>query len=184
MTTSAFDAACVVCVQRTTAHGMRRNSAGTGKRRQAAARTAQIVALEARADRVKDSNDIKRLQRAYGFYLDKAKWDDMADLFAADASVEYAQRRRVRRPGPHPRIPASKLGHDRIGLVEGEINNHMILQPVVHVAPDGMTAKARWRALIQTGQYKKTRVVGRGHLRESRTSRKTASGRSRSCTGT
>ena len=55
---------------------------------QAAARATQIAALEARADRVKDANDIKRLQRAYGFYVDKAQWDQVADLFAVDASVE------------------------------------------------------------------------------------------------
>jgi hypothetical protein len=127
----------------------------------AEARAAQIAALEARADRIKDANDIKRLQRAYGFYLDKAEWDQMADLFAADASVEYANegvyvgQNRIREY-------LKKLGGGKNGLIEGQINNHMILQPVVHVAPDGNTAKGRWRALIQTGQYKKSASWGEG----------------------
>ena len=126
-----------------------------------AARTAEIGTLEARVDRIQDANDIKRLQRAYGYYLDKGMWDDLADLFAADATAEYDQE------GVHVgqdkiRAFLRKLGNDRIGLVEGQINNHMILQPVVHVALDGMTAKARWRALIQTGQFKKEARWGEG----------------------
>jgi len=127
----------------------------------AGARAAQISALEARADRVKDANDIKRLQRAHGFYLDKAEWDQMADLFAADASVEYANegvyvgQNRIREY-------SKRLGGGHNGLVEGQLDNHMILQPVVHVASDGNTAKGRWRALIQVGQYKKSASWGEG----------------------
>jgi hypothetical protein len=125
------------------------------------ARATEITALEARADRIKDSNDIKRLQRAYGFYLDKAQWDQMADLFAANASVEYANEG-VYVGQDHIRAYLKKLGGDHNGLVEGQLNNHLILQPVVHVAPDGNTAKGRWRALIQTGQYKKSASWGEG----------------------
>jgi hypothetical protein len=124
-------------------------------------RKAQIAALEARADRIKDSNDIKRLQRAYGFYLDKAQYDELADLFAADASVEYANegvyvgQNRIREY-------LHRLGNNHIGLTEGQLNNHMLLQPVVHVAPDGLTAKARWRAIIQIGRLKELALWGEG----------------------
>ena len=128
---------------------------------QAAARKAQIAALEARADLIQDSNDIKRLQRAYGFYLDKGMWDDVADLFASDATAEYANEG-VYIGQEHIRAYLHKLGHDHIGLALGELNNHMLLQGVVHVAPDGLAARARWRALIQVGQYKKSALWGEG----------------------
>src|SRR5262245_32389255 len=62
---------------------------GNAQKSAPSARQTEIAALEARVDRIKDANDIKRLQRAYGFYVDKGKWDDVADLFAADATVEY-----------------------------------------------------------------------------------------------
>ena len=124
-------------------------------------RTAQIAALEVRAERIEDSNDIKRLQRAYGFYLDKAQWDQMADLFTANASVEYANEG-VYVGQDRIREYLKKLGGGHNGLVEGQLNNHLILQPVVHVAPDGETAKGRWRALIQMGQYKKSASWGEG----------------------
>src|SRR5512139_3905618 len=52
--------------------------------------TGEIRVLEKRADLIADANDIKRLQRAYGFYWDKGMWDDVADLFTADATIEYA----------------------------------------------------------------------------------------------
>jgi SnoaL-like domain len=138
-----------------------KQSGAQAEEQQTAVRRAEIAKLEARADLIKDANDIKRLQRAYGYYLDKGQWDDMADLFAADATAEYAHdgvyvgQNRIRGY-------LRKLGQDRIGLSEGEINNHMILQPVVHVAPDGMTAKARWRALIQVGKYKENASWGEG----------------------
>jgi hypothetical protein len=134
---------------------------GQPSARQLEARKQQIAALEARADLIKDSNDIKRLQRAYGFYLDKGMWDDLADLFARDGSAEYGFDG-VYIGQDHIRTYLRKLGHDRIGLVDGEINNHMILQGVVHVAPDGTSARARWRALIQAGEYKKRAVWGEG----------------------
>ncbi len=124
-------------------------------------RTEQIRALEARADRLRDANDIKRLQRAYGFYVDKGMWDDVTDLFTEDATAEYANegvyvgQRRIR-------SYLHALGHDHIGLAFGEINNHMILQPVVHVAPDGGTARGRWRTLIQAGQFKASASWGEG----------------------
>ncbi|HMB74051.1 MAG TPA: nuclear transport factor 2 family protein, partial [Gammaproteobacteria bacterium] len=36
---------------------------------------------------------------------------------------------------------------------EGQLYNHMIIQSVVNVDPDGRTAKGRWRALIQLGEH-------------------------------
>lgn len=125
------------------------------------ARKAQIAALEARADLVRDENDIRRLQRAYGFYLDKGLWDDLADLFAPDGTAEYGLDG-VYIGQDHIRTYLRKMGNDRIGLAPGEINNHMILQGVVHVAPDGTSARARWRALMQTGEYRKAANWGEG----------------------
>jgi len=48
------------------------------------------------------------------------------------------------------------------GLTEGTLQNHLQLQGVIHVAPDGKTAKGRWRALIQTAQWQKGAMMGEG----------------------
>ncbi len=121
----------------------------------------RILRLEARTARVHDANDIKRLQRAYGYYVDAGLWDEVADLFADDASVEYgldgvySSRERIREY-------LYALGDGRSGLAEGRLNEHLQLMPVVTVAPDGMTARGRWRALILAGQYGESAAWGEG----------------------
>src|SRR5207244_2512552 len=112
-------------------------------------------------DRLRDANDVKRLQRIYGYYIDKGMWDDVADLFTSDATAEYANEG-VYVGQPKIRSYLRKLGHDQIGLTFGEMHNHLILQPVVHVALDGATAKGRWRTLIQAGQFKQNATWGEG----------------------
>lgn len=121
----------------------------------------EVAGLETRAARVEDVSDIERLQRAYGYYLDAAQWDQMADLFADDGSIEigldgvYRGKERVRQY-------LHALGHGHTGLSYGELNTHMILQPVIDLAPDGRTAKGRWRAVIMTGTYGKSAYWGEG----------------------
>ena len=44
----------------------------------------------------------------------------------------------------------------------GQLFNHMILQGVVHVADDGLSANGRWRALIQIGDYGKSATWAEG----------------------
>lgn len=127
----------------------------------AAALARQIETLELRKQRIQDSNDIKRLQRAYGYYVDHAMWDEVADLFADQGSIEigldgvYIGKERVREY-------LYALGNGRSGLAEGELNEHMQLMPVVTVAPDGKTAKARWRGLIMAGRLGEGAFWGEG----------------------
>ena len=126
-----------------------------------AALGAEIRRLESRRARIQDSNDIKRLQRAWGYYLDEGLWDEAADLFAREGSIEfgldgvYAGRERVR-------AYLYALGGGRSGLAEGELNEHLQLMPVVTVAPDGMSAKGRWRGLILAGKLGEHAVWGEG----------------------
>ena len=43
---------------------------------------------EMRIARVKDYEELENLQSAYGYYLDKNLWNDLADLFARDGRSE------------------------------------------------------------------------------------------------
>jgi hypothetical protein len=112
----------------------------------------ELSALEHEMQLLEDSKAIKRLQRAYGYYLDKKLGHEMANLFAdaPSTSVEYGNA------GVYVGKQRIAQYLDRLvgsGLSEGELFNHMILQGVVHVADDGMTAKGRWRALIQIAEH-------------------------------
>ena len=111
----------------------------------------QLAQLERDAGRIEDANAVKRLQRAYGYYIDQAQWDQVADLFAPNASIEigldgvYVGQKRIREY-------LRTLGGGSLGLKQGQLNEHLELQPVVNVSDDGLTAKARWRAFIMMGE--------------------------------
>jgi hypothetical protein len=103
--------------------------------------------LSARAQRLSDEIEVTNLQHAYGYYVDRKMWDDVAELFAVDGTMEiglqgvYVGRKSIRR-GLNAFGPA--------GLSEGEINDHIHLQTIVTVSPDGRTARARGTELGMT----------------------------------
>lgn len=121
----------------------------------------QIAELETRAQRLKDINAIKRLQRAYGYYLDNAMWDEILDLFSDDSTFEialdgvYIGKESIRKY-------LYALSGSGPGLAAGVLNEHFQLQPVIDVAADGNTAMGRWRALIMSGTYGESATWGEG----------------------
>ena len=106
----------------------------------------RMADLAARAQRLSDEIDVTNLQHAYGYYVDRKLWDDVADLFASDGTMEiglqgvYAGRASIRRG-------LNALG--RTGLAEGETNDRIHLQTIVTVLPDG--ARARGTELGMSG---------------------------------
>jgi hypothetical protein len=121
----------------------------------------QLAQLGGEAARIDDASAIRRVQRAYGYYLDQGLWDEMAELFAADGTIEigldgvYVGQKRVREY-------LYALGGGKKGLKQGQLNEHIALQPVIHVAADGQTAKGRWRAVIMNGQLGESAAWGEG----------------------
>lgn len=121
----------------------------------------QIAALEQRKSLLEDANGVKRLQRAYGYYVDRGLWDQVADLFADDGTLEIGLDG-VYIGKDHVRQYLYALGNGHEGLAEGQLNEHMQVMPVITVAPDGKTAKGRWRAIIMAGQLGKDAFWGEG----------------------
>jgi hypothetical protein len=115
---------------------------------------AQIAALTLRVEKLEGVRAVKKLQRAFGYYVDRGLWQEAADLFTADGTIEigldgvYVGPQRI-----HDYL--EKLGGGQPGLVYGQLNEFVTLQPVIDVAADGRSAKARWRDLGMLGQYKK-----------------------------
>jgi hypothetical protein len=116
---------------------------------------AELEALRAEVAALRDKDAIITLQTAYGYYVDKAQWDEAADLFARGATLEIAARGQFR-------------GQDRIraylhalpALNEGTVFNHMQLQPLITV--DGDAAKGRWRAIMEVGFAGRESLCGEG----------------------
>ncbi len=111
---------------------------------------ARLRTIEARAARVDDVNQLENLQRSYGYYLDKMLWNQVVDLFADNGTMEIGPSG-VYEGRDSIEAYLYSLSEGELGPLEGVLYNHFQLQPIVTVAPDGLTAKARWRTLIQLG---------------------------------
>ena len=101
----------------------------------------RLMALDREITELEDINAIKKLLRTFGLYSDKQLWSAAADLFAADGTIEvggqgvYVGRDRIREflalSGPETPQPR-------------RLFDHMQLQPIVHLAADGTSARGRW----------------------------------------
>lgn len=135
---------------------------------QTPAEQARIAALEARivkaadaAERLEDVAQIRRLQNAYGYYLDRGLWSQAAELFADDATIEFGNEG-VYVGKPRIRQYFQRLGGGRTGLAPGALNSRYFLMPVITLAADGKTAMGRWKDMSMTGQFQKAAEWGDG----------------------
>lgn len=109
---------------------------------------ADLAELHARLRRLAEESEVQNLQNAYGYYVDRKMWDDVADLFAAEGTLELGRNgvfvgpAQVRR-GLEAMGPA--------GLGDNQLNDHAQLCAVVTVAPDGLSARARGFELAMVG---------------------------------
>lgn len=117
--------------------------------------SARIDRLEAAIERAEDVSAIKRLQKAYGYYLDKGMWTDLAEFFHDDAVANYPAgvfngKESIRE---HLYRNVGSVAMGEVGLGDNRLYNHMNIQPVVHLNPEGGTAEGRWRAMAMFGRY-------------------------------
>jgi SnoaL-like domain len=110
----------------------------------------RIVTLEGRLRVLEDIEEIKKLQRIYGYYLDNKLWDEVVDLFSDHTeSISIGNRGLYLEKKGVDTFFKKVFGGGKSGRQPRELHNHMQLQGVVNVDPGGKTAKGRWRALIQ-----------------------------------
>ncbi len=129
-----------------------------------AAKAPTISDLEAIANKyeqeiavLKSHEELENLQAIYGYYIDKGLWAQAASLFAKDGTYEFGQRGVYVGPA-HIRKALALFGPE--GLEPGQLNNYMMLQPIIDVAPDNKTAKARWRSDVLLARDGKGRWGG------------------------
>lgn len=103
-----------------------------------------------------DVNAVRRLQYAYGYFIDKSQYNEVVDLFADDGEVWFLGG-----------IYKGKEGVERLyierfrkqftdnhnGPRYGWLLDHPQLQMIVDVAPNRKTAKVRGRSMMQAGTH-------------------------------
>ena len=120
---------------------------------------AEVALMQQEVTRLEAENEIENLQRIFGFYFDKNQWTQAADLFTADATLEWGGS------GVYE-------GKDRIlayfqtwgaeGPQQGVLNDHMQLQPVITIDADGTTAHGRWHHFSQEAVHGESHHWGTG----------------------
>lgn len=124
----------------------------------------KIGKLEALADqkqlqlsRTRSVRAIENLQAMYGYYFDKGQWKQASDLFAKDGSWEFGQSGVYVSPS-HIEKALGLIGPK--GLEAGQLNNYVMVQPIITIADDNKTAKARWRSDVLLSRAGKGRWGG------------------------
>ena len=120
-------------------------------------------ALEAKVDQLtrqvallEDANAVRGLHHKYGYYLDACLYEAVVDLFAEDAELKflngiYRGKASIRRL--YCDWLRALWTDGREGPRQGLMYDHLLLQDVVDVAPDGLTARGRFRCLMQGGWH-------------------------------
>jgi hypothetical protein len=112
----------------------------------------RLAQLEDRVHKAKAIRDIKRVQYSYAHYAEAGLWLDLGDLFAKDGVAHYVQGD-YKGPESLRKFYLQELGRGQLGLAEGRIYPHIMIQPVVTVADDGKSAKGRWHVIAMLGGY-------------------------------
>ena len=99
--------------------------------------------LDARITRLEDMNQVERIQRAYGYFVDKGQWTQLSKLFSDDATLEiggkglFVGKKRV--------LEYMQVAFGPDGTAEGRLANHMQFEPIVDISADG---KKAWYAAV------------------------------------
>jgi hypothetical protein len=102
-----------------------------------------IGVAETQVRRALDFDEIENLQDAWGYYAEKSLWSEMAALFTENGVIETGDSRHAGRG----RVLAALQATGPEGPVKGALNSQLQLQPVIHVAADGRSARIRSRVL-------------------------------------
>jgi hypothetical protein len=110
----------------------------------------QVGILQAQMRTLQDIEEIKRLQRSYGYYLENWMTDEVVDLFSDSPDTvlwikagEFRGKESIRRFFK-PR------GQAQARRIPGFLHQVMQLSPIIDVAPDGKTARGRWNGFGST----------------------------------
>jgi hypothetical protein len=113
----------------------------------------QIDRLESGVQAEEAIRAVKRLQYTYGHYFNDGLWADLADLFTDNAVGEFqtgiiAGKNKLR-------LRFMEL-RTSLGLAKGQLNLHLLLQPIITLGADGKTAKGTWHELRMLGQFSRS----------------------------
>jgi len=114
--------------------------------------TSRVDRLETGVRAAEAVRAVKRLQNTYSHYLDAGLWADLGDLFTENATGRFAGEAVTGRLNLEKRVMA-EAGRTAPGLSEGQLNAHIVLQPIITLGADGRSAKGAWHEVALLGSF-------------------------------
>jgi hypothetical protein len=126
----------------------------------------RIEQLEKQVGVLEDVHAIRRLQHAYGYYLDKCLYDEVVALFSENGEVHFMGGAFRGQAGLR-RLYCDRFRKNFTGGVNGPVYgfllDHPQLQDIIDVASDRKTAKGRFRYVMAAGSHE-SRPEGPGRF--------------------
>jgi hypothetical protein len=114
----------------------------------ALAQSNKLAELDKRITRLEDLNAIERLQRTYGYFVDKGQWTQLSELFSDDATLEIGGKGLFLGKTRVLEYMQTAFGPD--GAKPNVLANHMQFQPIPDIAADGTRGWVRSRAYVMS----------------------------------
>jgi hypothetical protein len=109
---------------------------------------AELNTLGTRIERLEDSTQVEIVQNAYGYYVDKAQWRSVANLFGAESTLEIGGKGVF--IGTDRVFEYMTVGLGPIGPRDNSLIDHQQFQCLPTVHPDGVSAEARCIAFVMS----------------------------------
>jgi SnoaL-like domain len=110
----------------------------------------EVARLREKVERHDDVLAVRALQFKYGYYMDMTLFGEIVELFAEGCEIRFMGGLYRGRAGAR-RLYGGASGLN--GPTDGMLFSHVIAQDIVDVAPDGRTAKGRFRTFMQGGVH-------------------------------
>lgn len=128
-------------------------------------------------DRTESIRAVKTLQSAFAQYAQYGLWNEVGALFAPQGRFVFDGLIKPAETATGPAAIASFLrsryGGGKEGVAADSLSALFIDSPVVNLAADGESAKARWQVIIFHGQGTAARIEGGVYVNEYRRERGT-----------
>lgn len=113
---------------------------------------ARLKVLEGKYQALQDADDIERLQRVYGYYVERGHLDEVAALFSTSPQVAFEMSGRTMVGMENVKkmfSSATPFGVMKPGTKPADyLHITAPISAVVDVDPDGKTARGRWYGLM------------------------------------
>ncbi|MDY6949483.1 MAG: nuclear transport factor 2 family protein [Pseudomonadota bacterium] len=108
----------------------------------------ELNTLGARIERLEDMTEVEIVQNAYGYYVDKAQWRSVANLFGPESTLEIGGKGVF--IGTDRVFEYMTVGLGPIGPRENSLIDHQQFQCLPTVHEDGVSAEQRCIAFVMS----------------------------------